>query len=135
MGLDGRVVHRRVGVHGRAYARRPVRRHLQFVFVLLVLGGCAGLNLSDLVPQSPREALVIAETTFDGSNNQLIALRNQGVIGDEAWKTVKVVVSDIRAAMRLARNAVRRGESPYAYLEAVNNGLAILRSRLMEADK
>lgn len=113
-----------------------MNRYRSIVLVVLIfVGGCAGFNLADFTPQSPREALVLAEITFAGSTEQLKKFRDEGVIDDEAWGVIKEVVRDIRDGMRLARSAVKKGDSPYVYLDVVNDGLAILRRRLLEIDK
>lgn len=100
------------------------------IAVVLLLVGCAGL-----VPQTPREALAVTEVTFQETMTELIVLRTSGQINDQTWTVVKTTATDIHAALKLARAAIASDVPADQHIRVMQEGIRLLRLRIMEAEK
>lgn len=104
--------------------RAPSLSVFAAVALSLMMMGCA------TKPETPRQALYVADATFAAAVEELITLRDAGVLraGSDAETLAKRVVQNVDVALEAAHAAARIGDMDgvAGYLRAINAGLSTL---------
>lgn len=109
---------------GGTSAQSPVAAVIAAVALSAMLMGCA------TTPETPRQGLYVADATFTAAVEELITLRDAGVLrpGSDAEILARRVVQNVNTALEAAHAAARIGDidGVAGYLRAVNAGLSTL---------
>lgn len=99
---------------------------LPLVLLSLILSGCA--MLQDLKPQTPREALVVAEYAYQGVVETATDLVTAGVLTSGEQTNILVALDRIEVARRAARQIILAGEpgSDAEAMDRYNIALTVL---------
>lgn len=109
------------------------RRFLPLLVLCALLGGCAGTL--PVVPQTPAQTVLVAETEYTALLQTATDLRAAGVVNDALYAKLDAAFVETNAALDavgLAMSLGRADDLP-DLLAASQRGLATIRALLVEA--